>query len=102
MSDGRNGKTNLPRTVDEAVDQLMAQMSPDDLTAIREMSVNDLISLHFSLGMTIRNQFGLWRGNDALLESCASVRGVPSGFFHPDSASGVIIEALWRRLQEHR
>lgn len=99
MSDPRTDKT-LPRTVDEAVGQLMAMMPPDDLAQIRQMSEYDLIELHFSLGTTIRNQFGLWGDNGALLESCASAMSVPSDFFHPDSASGVIIEALRRRLRQ--
>lgn len=92
----------LPRTVDEAVDRLIAMMSPDDLAQIRQMSGHDLIELHFSLGMAIRNRFGLWGDNHELMESCASVRAVPSDFFRPDSASGVIIEALWQRLQEQQ
>lgn len=102
MADPRDDKT-VPRTVDEAVNHLMALMSPDDLAAIRAMSERELTGLHFSLGMAIRNRFGLWRANDALMASCASVSGgTGTMLLHPDDASGVIIEAQWRRLQEHQ
>ena len=54
------------------------------------MAKEDLIKLHFSLGMAIRNAFDLHVPWSKLLASC--------GVVHPDDASGVIIRALWRRL----
>lgn len=48
--------------------------------------------------MGIRNAFGLWGGNVALMQSGAQARGYP--FIHPDDASVVIIEAVWERLQK--
>jgi hypothetical protein len=42
-------------------------------------------------GAWIRNNFGLWVQNTALLEN--------TGKSQPDDAAGVIIEALWCRLQ---
>ncbi len=44
--------------------------------------------------MGIRNAYGLWAGNKALLESCGSAN------IHPDECSMTIIEAVWDRLQE--
>ena len=38
-------------------------------------------------GLGIRNGFGLWRGNVALLESCR--------VSHPDSCSSAIIAGVW-------
>ncbi len=87
-----------PTSVDEAVDRLLADMQDEDTAALRAMSEDDLIDLHFGLGMYIRNAFGLWQGNKALLASCAEAEG-GSGFIDPDDASGVIIEALWRRVR---
>jgi hypothetical protein len=57
-----------PQTVDEAVGRLVA--------ALREGEAQ--VTLHFSLGMSICNQFGRWRGNEPLLADCAS-RLRPSG-----------------------
>jgi len=80
-----------PQSVAEAVSALLAQIKPEDKEQIRRMEQKDLTDLHFSLGMYIRNNFGLWQGNRALLADCGNV--------HEDDASGVIIQALWRALQ---
>ena len=42
-------------------------------------------------GTGVRNQFGLWGGNDALLKSC--------GTEDPEGCSVVILEAMWDRVQ---
>jgi hypothetical protein len=86
-----------PRTVDEAVERLLSILSEDDRRTIAQASEDDLAGYHFGLGIAIRNQFGLWGGNQELLASCAADTGSP--FIHPDGASAVIIWALWRRLQ---
>ena len=106
MADDEN---DYPKTVEEAVDRLVAGLSDEDKEKIRGMPENDLIELHFGLGMGIRNRFGLWQKGSKLLDSCATTRGYevnkdPDGTelppIHPDDASGVIITALWERLQE--
>lgn len=95
MSSRERAWGGRPQTVDQAVDLLLTELNDEDKAAIRAMSKSDLIDLHFSLGMHIRNAFGLWQGNEALLRSC---RGA-GGYIHPDDAGMVIIEALWRRLR---
>lgn len=85
-------KKQWPETVDQAVGVLLGLLPEDEKVKIAAMAQDDLVALHFGLGMWIRNNLGLWSENRALLES--------SGAQTPDDASGVIIEALWRRLQE--
>lgn len=80
----------LPQTIEQAVVVLLDQLPADAKHKIAAMSRDDLIILHFGLGTSIRNDFGLWSGNTALLES--------AGNSHPDDAAMTIIEALWRRL----
>ena len=82
-----------PKTVDDAVDLIIAHMSEEEKEELRGMSKKGLLTLHHELGMCIRNSFGLWEGNTELLESCGS----PA--MKPDSASAVMIRAVWRRLQ---
>ena len=65
---------------------------------IAGMAESELIDLHFSLGSYIRNEFGLWFENDNLLNDCRRISNEPS--LHPDSASSVIIEELWKRLSK--
>jgi hypothetical protein len=78
----------LPKTVDEAVTLLKSQLTPADREYIlRTPREHVQAQLHMSLGLRIRNGFGLWGGNQQLMKSC--------GVTHPDSCSGIIIDKLW-------
>ena len=88
-------KSNPPTTVAEAVDRLLDILDEDDQHDIAGMSKNELIDLHFGLGMGVRNAW-LWKGNDALLDDCEKYDKFA---FEPDSCSGVITRALWKRLR---
>lgn len=93
-----NNKIPYPLTVEEAVDRLHADISLNDEIRLAAMTEEDLTNFHFSLGHHIRNEFGLWSGNDALLESCRIIAG--RQYLHVDDASSVIIKALWLRLKQ--
>ena len=60
----------LAKSVSEAVDVLISVVSLKDRTRIASMDEGDLIDLHFSLGAYVRNEFGLWLGNEDLLNDC--------------------------------
>ena len=81
----------LPETVDEAVERLLSVLEDEHKAVLAFMQEEDLIDLQFSLGLAIRNAFDLHVPWSKLLASCAVV--------HPDDASGLIIQALWRRLR---
>jgi len=57
------------------------------------------MNFHFGLGMGIRNEYGLWSGNEELMDSCREISGDKD--HHVDSASTVIIKALWKYFQKH-
>ena len=61
------------------------------------MADGDLIDLHSSLGLSIRNRF-LYPRNQKLLEACR--QEAKDKYLHWDQASGVIIKELWKRLKE--
>lgn len=89
-------KKEWPKSVDEAVERLMAELSDEDKKILKDTPEMELVKYHFGIGMYIRNEFGLWQGNKDLLESCCG-----SGYCQdPDEASFVIIKALWKRLQK--
>jgi hypothetical protein len=90
--------SNLPKTLDEAVGRLISEMSLKDKTFIANMAEADLIGLHFSLGLYIKNRF-LSPRNEKLLESCRHV--TQDKYLHWDQAAMVIIKVLWKRLQEN-
>jgi aromatic ring-opening dioxygenase catalytic subunit (LigB family) len=87
-----------PETVDEAVDRLMMILDGEQKLAIAVMQEEDLINLHFGLGMAIRNAFGLHEQGSKLLASCNNNELYNS--VHPDDASEVIIDALWLKLTQ--
>jgi hypothetical protein len=95
--------TRWPETLNEAVDRLLSELSEADKAKIKSMEKEDLWDVHFSLGLSIRNRFGLHAGNRKLMESCARQLHPndpkPTFAFHEDDASSVIVEALWERLQ---
>ena len=62
------------------------------------MEEEDLISIHPTLGVYIRDKFGLWSKNEELMESCRSLLGEKQ--IHEDSASQLIIRELWKKLRE--
>ena len=90
MSKAENG---LPSTVQEAVDAALQRMCKADKTYVAKMGKDEFRpALHHSLGRAIRNEFGLWSGNEALLKACRRK--------HPDDASAVIVTAIWKSLQK--
>lgn len=97
-----SNKSNLPHpdefpsTVEEALEILEQILSEKDKQALSKMKVDDLIDLHFSLGVRLRNQFGLWYPNSKLMADLKT----KVGNVHPDDASGEIIRMLWERLRQ--
>jgi hypothetical protein len=83
-----------PTTVDVAARRIVATLDSESKARVRATSKDQLVQYHLSWGMGIRNSFGLWRGNEKLLESCGGGKRV-----HPDDCSMVIIEAVWTLLQ---
>jgi hypothetical protein len=87
----------IPKTVDEAAQRLMSDLSLKDKNTIANIDEGDLIDMHFSLGLSIRNRF-LYPRNEQLLESCRFVS--KDKYLHWDQAASVIIRELWNRLRE--
>jgi hypothetical protein len=89
------GPDKWPTTVEATVSDFLSTLSAEDKRKLRETREEDLARFHLGWGTGIRNYYGLWRGNEALLESACGKD------CHPDHASGVIIHAVWRELNEH-
>ena len=88
------GPDNWPTTVSATVADLLSTLSAADREAIRSTKKDDLIRYHHGWGTGIRNHYGLWRGNRALIEDACHEP------CHPDTASNRIIEAVWQALQD--
>ncbi len=62
-----------PKTVEEAVYVLDLLLDDDYREKIKNTPEHNLNDFHFSLGLSIRNRFGVWDNNLELLESCGSM-----------------------------
>ena len=99
LENSKKGRSATPpKTVEEAVDRLINQLSLKDRTTISNLAEDELISLHISLGQYIRNEFGLWSGNKDLISSCCTIAKMDK--IHENTAATLIIEELWKRLIE--
>ena len=87
-----------PLTVEEAVDKLRAYISLNEEVLLASATEEDLAGFHFSIGHYIRDAFGLWSGNEALLESCRII--TDTQYLHVDDASMVILKVLWQRIKK--
>jgi hypothetical protein len=88
----------MPKTVNDAVKRLIASMPLKFKVNLSKMDEGELINLHFTFGAFIRNQFGLWSGNEDLLNDCRQVSGIT--FLNPDDAAAFIIGELWESLKK--
>ena len=73
-----------------AVALLIAKMTPDSRAAMARIKHEELFPDHTGTTDYIRQYFGLWDGNTALIESC--------GCNSPDDAAMVIVEMVWMAL----
>ena len=92
---------NPPKTVDQAVERIISELSFKDKSTIANMAEIELSMLHKTTGEYIRNAFGLWSGNKDLMTSCCFI--AKRDKVSEDEASSIIIKELWKRLQQtHR
>jgi hypothetical protein len=97
-SDEKKADEEQPKTVDAAVQHIVAKLSADDKKRLRGNKKEDLIQYHHGWGTGIRNGLGLWGKNSELLADCSLKLYGKKQQIHPDSASMVIIEEIWAYL----
>jgi hypothetical protein len=86
-----------PTTMQAAVNHLERSLSLKDRATIANMTADELISLHFTLGSYINSQFDLFTANASLLTDCQRRSG--QWGLAPKDVAAVIIRALWDRLR---
>jgi hypothetical protein len=87
-----------PKTIDDAVAKLIEGLPLRDKMRIAKLREMELTSLAFSVGLVIKNEFGLWEGNQELMESCQLLSGIEN--LHADDATAIITKELWKKLRE--
>jgi DNA-directed RNA polymerase subunit RPC12/RpoP len=87
-----DSEVRWPATIEGAVENILSSMSEEDRKIVESTPEEALDQFHHGWGTGIRNSFGLWSGrNRELLSAC--------GCWDPDTASSVIIKAVWNRLR---
>ncbi len=63
---------NMPATVEEAAEMLLSDLLMQHLQALSKMTDPDFDRLCDQVAPYLLEEFQLWQGNDALLDSCYS------------------------------
>jgi hypothetical protein len=87
-----------PETVQEAIEILISNLALKEKTTIANMSEEELIKLNANLGRYIIDKFGLWSGNEKLVESCLELADYP--LHNEDDAAAIIVRELWLKLRQ--
>ncbi len=87
-----------PDTLEKAVARLISALPLKDRAIIANMTVAELPALHTGLGEYIHQNFGLWSGNSALMESCRLQS--KQAHLSEEGVVVIIIQTLWRQLRE--
>ena len=88
-------KTNIPKTKKECFALLDEMLSQEDKQAIIE---KDVVELHFTLGLWIRNNW-LYSQSQEETEELLKSFGEDSMFRHPDDDSEIILKAYRKYLK---
>ncbi len=88
----------LPKTVDEAVNQIISDMSLEERVELANFDKEDLRVINYSFSIFIRNQLFMKDVNKELFESCREISGNKN--LNEATAALVIIEKLWERLRD--
>jgi len=67
---GKNSDLQVPRTVDEAAQMILSDLLIQHLQALSQMAEVDFEVLCERVTPFLIDEFKLWQGNDALLDSC--------------------------------
>lgn len=81
---------SIPKTLEEAIVALDNMLEEEDKQFLLK---HGALSVHHSLGMWIRNNFGLWEDSELKKNL------IKEGFFHPDDMSNFIIEEYITHLK---
>jgi len=86
-------KKYKPKNLNEAISQLDILLTEKDKKDVYDMTERDYTTnSHFSTGMWIRNNWGLWGGQELAKYFNAL------GIYHPDDMSGIILCSYYRHI----
>jgi hypothetical protein len=90
-----------PKTVRQAAEMLIAHIHPDERDRILLLpEASDMIKYHMSIGMWLRNNFGLWWAGEYnnIVGNCWLMQDAKKK--HPDDVSHMVLEEVWLVLRQ--
>ncbi|MGB6011559.1 MAG: putative molybdenum carrier protein [Desulfobacterales bacterium] len=97
--EGLSGKSfGIPKTVNEAVEQIILEMSLQDRVKLANLKREDMEPFGMTFRIFIRNRLFQKGANRDLIKSCIAVSG--NDDLNEGDAAFVIIEKLWEKLKE--
>lgn len=88
---------DIPATLDDALDTLLAGMPDEDRESVREMPLEEFLAkAHHVIGRTIRNDFKLYDAESPLVNEFCRVFNI---FGHPDDISGYLLTQVWGKVK---
>jgi hypothetical protein len=85
--------TTWPNSLDDAVKICLLTITAAEKSELKNTSVDNLIMSHFGWAVNMRNEFGMWQENTALIKSYNAD--------NPDDASMDIVKEVWNVLNRH-
>lgn len=82
----------IPTNLEECFVTLHKELNAVQISLVKSLPEDKMVSFHRTLGLKIRNDWGLWT-NSKLKDYFASI-----GINHPDDMSSIIITSFWRHL----
>ena len=86
-------RKKAPQTLREGMERLKKEMKKEDLETFKMLGEGDAVSMHFGMGMGLRNSWGLW--HNSKIAQYLYARGIT----HPDHMSGVIMTSFVNYVQ---
>ena len=94
----QTNRAGRPHTMDEAVARLLQELPLKDKVTIANMGADEIPGLKASLGRYVQKQFGLWEGNEDLMQSCRQAADHPQ--LADEEIAALIIDRLARELRK--
>ncbi|MFH1876715.1 MAG: DUF6794 domain-containing protein [Candidatus Omnitrophota bacterium] len=82
----------IPKDLEDCFKELRTMLAPALIEEMKSGTESDMNKYHRSLGMWLRNNWGLW--SDSRLKKYFNDIGI----HHPDDMSGIILTSFWRHL----
>jgi len=95
-------------TKEQIADAIIDRIIPEEINHVKSLEREDMAMFHHSVGMEIRNDYGLWNEDNPLTmqwfedhgkDNHIDENGVDCHPNHPDQVSGDILEMIWEKVQ---